>query len=116
MTDNSSRQALMKRARVVWANKKLGQNFFVDPHRLEQIAMAIKPGPGDQVVEIGAGLGFLTEVLATTGAKVTAIEFDKVLVDKLSQSFAQSPYDSVSIVHGDFLSFDLALLDAPELK
>jgi 16S rRNA (adenine1518-N6/adenine1519-N6)-dimethyltransferase len=56
-----------------------GQNFVVDPNTVRRIARLARVGPGDHVVEIGAGLGALTRALLDTGAKVTAIEMDEGL-------------------------------------
>ena len=58
-------------------SRALGQNFVVDPNTVRRIARLAGVGPGDQVIEIGAGLGSLTLALAETGAAVTAIEVDR---------------------------------------
>ena len=58
-------------------SRALGQNFVVDPNTVRRIARLAGVGPGDQVVEIGAGLGSLTLALAETGAAVTAVEIDR---------------------------------------
>jgi 16S rRNA (adenine1518-N6/adenine1519-N6)-dimethyltransferase len=60
-----------------------GQNFVVDPNTVRRIARLAGVGPGDRVVEIGAGLGSLTLALAETGAAVTAIEVDSGLLPAL---------------------------------
>ena len=64
--------------------KSLGQNFVVDANTVRRIARLAGVGPGDHVVEIGAGLGALTRALADTGAAVTAIEVDRGLVPVLA--------------------------------
>ena len=61
-------------------SRALGQNFVVDPNTTERIARLAKVGQGDAVVEIGAGLGALTESLVRSGARITAIEIDRGLV------------------------------------
>jgi 16S rRNA (adenine1518-N6/adenine1519-N6)-dimethyltransferase len=61
-------------------SRALGQNFVVDANTVRRVAQLAGVGPGDRVVEIGAGLGSLTLALAETGAEVTAIEIDKYLV------------------------------------
>ena len=61
-------------------SRALGQNFVVDPNTVRRIARLAEVGPGDHVVEIGAGLGSLTLALAETGADVTAVEVDRGLV------------------------------------
>ena len=55
-------------------SRALGQNFVADPNTVRRIARLAGVGPGDQVVEIGAGLGSLTLALLETGASVTAVE------------------------------------------
>ena len=61
----------------------LGQNFVADPNTVRRIARLAGVGPGDRVVEIGAGLGSLTLALAETGADVTAVEVDPRIADAL---------------------------------
>ncbi len=61
----------------------LGQNFVTDPNTVERVARLAALGPGDRVLEIGAGLGSLTLALADTGAAVTAVEIDERLVEVL---------------------------------
>lgn len=82
--------------------KSLGQHFVGDPNTVERIARLAKIGPGDQVVEIGAGLGSLTLALAATGATVTAIEIDRRLVEVLRELLPSS----VQLVHADAMSCD----------
>jgi 16S rRNA (adenine1518-N6/adenine1519-N6)-dimethyltransferase len=79
----------------------LGQNFVVDPNTVRRIARLAGVGPGDHVVEIGAGLGALTRALAATGAAVTAVEVDNGLVEVLQAEVAPL---GVRIVEGDALS------------
>jgi 16S rRNA (adenine1518-N6/adenine1519-N6)-dimethyltransferase len=64
-------------------SRALGQNFVVDPNTVQRIARLAGVGPGDRVVEIGAGLGSLTLALLGTGAAVTAVEVDRHLVPVL---------------------------------
>ena len=66
--------------------RSLGQNFVVDPNTVRRIARLAGVGPGDRVVEIGAGLGALTAALAETGAAVTAVEVDRGLVGVLARA------------------------------
>ncbi len=83
-------------------SKGLGQNFVVDPNTVERIARLAAVGPGDQVVEIGAGLGALTLALAATGASVTAVEIDESLAELLVGLLPAS----VRLVVGDALRLD----------
>jgi 16S rRNA (adenine1518-N6/adenine1519-N6)-dimethyltransferase len=64
-------------------SRALGQNFVADPNTVRRIALLAAVGPGDEVVEIGAGLGSLTLALCGTGARVVAVELDRYLVPVL---------------------------------
>ena len=68
--------------------RDLGQNFVADPNTVRRIAALAKVGPGDHVVEIGAGLGSLTLALAELGAEVTAVEVDRGVVPVLREVVA----------------------------
>lgn len=85
--------------------KALGQHFLTDRGALRRIAEAVQPEPGETVVEIGPGLGALTEELAATGARIVAIELDDALVAYLRGRFAGS---HVTVLQGDALTFDPA--------
>jgi 16S rRNA (adenine1518-N6/adenine1519-N6)-dimethyltransferase len=74
--------------RDIQLTKSLGQNFLHDPHQLARIADAAELTPTDQVLEIGPGLGPLTELLLAKAGKVLAIEKDGRLVDVLRERFA----------------------------
>ena len=80
-----------------------GQNFVVDPNTVRRVARLADVGPGDNVVEIGAGLGSLTLALADTGAAVTAIEVDRRLLSALREVVAGR---GVTVVEGDALRLD----------
>ena len=79
--------------------RDLGQNFVADPNTVRRIATLARVGPGDRVVEIGAGLGSLTLALADTGADVTAVEVDRGIVPVLRQVVADRA--NVDVVEGD---------------
>jgi 16S rRNA (adenine1518-N6/adenine1519-N6)-dimethyltransferase len=81
--------------------KRLGQHFLTDEAVLERILSAAELSPDDIVVEIGPGLGVLTEALARQGARVIAVELDAKLVALLRKRLAGFP--GVRIVHADIL-------------
>jgi 16S rRNA (adenine1518-N6/adenine1519-N6)-dimethyltransferase len=88
--------------------RDLGQNFVVDPNTVRRIARAARVGPGDRVVEIGAGLGSLTLALAETGASVTAVEVDRGLAAVLREMVAGR--DMVTVVEADAMDLDWGAL------
>ena len=89
-------------------NQKLGQHFLIDPHTLQEITWAAKLTDADFVLEIGAGLGFLTSVLAATAKKVVAVEIDDFLYAELQLKFSRTPH--ISLIQGDILKQDLPAL------
>ncbi len=84
-------------------SRALGQNFVVDPNTVERVARLAEIGPGDRVVEIGAGLGSLTVALAATGASVVAVEVDRHVMGALRE--VVEPV-GVTVVEGDALTLD----------
>ncbi|MGH9106549.1 MAG: 16S rRNA (adenine(1518)-N(6)/adenine(1519)-N(6))-dimethyltransferase RsmA [Acidimicrobiales bacterium] len=95
-------------------SRALGQNFVADPNTVRRVARLARVGPGDRVVEVGAGLGSLTLALAETGAKVTAVERDRRLVPLLHQVLAsKAPGVAVEVVEADAMSLDWGALLAP---
>jgi 16S rRNA (adenine1518-N6/adenine1519-N6)-dimethyltransferase len=86
------------------AKKSLGQNFLKDAQVIERIAEAAGCGEEDTVVEIGPGLGALTDALSERAGRVIAVELDDRLIPVLRTKFALR--DNVEIVHGDILKFD----------
>ncbi len=87
-------------------SKKLGQNFLIDGNVVEGIVSAAKVSQGDAVLEIGPGIGTLTQGLAEAGADVTAVELDRRLLDVLAKTL--EGYDNVKVVHGDILKIDIS--------
>jgi 16S rRNA (adenine1518-N6/adenine1519-N6)-dimethyltransferase len=87
-------------------SKSLGQNFVVDPNLTERIARIAAVGPGDQVLEVGPGLGALTLALHATGATVTAIEIDHRLAETLRETLP----DEVRVVRADAIELDISTL------
>lgn len=88
------------------AKKKFGQNFLINEKVVRGIAEHAKIGPGDLVLEIGPGIGTLTQALAETGARVKSVEIDRSLLPVLQKTL--EGYDNVEIVPGDVLKIDLA--------
>ena len=74
--------------------KKFGQNFLIDEHVLEKIIQAAGVGSDDFVVEIGPGIGTMTQYLAHAARGVAAVEIDRALIPILKDTL--SPYDNVS--------------------
>ena len=87
------------------ANKSLGQNFLKDEAVVEAIAKAAVAGPEDEVLEIGPGLGILTEALAVHAARVTAVEIDSRLIPILRTRLFG--FKNVTLVNEDFLKLDI---------
>ena len=95
------------------ARRDLGQNFVADPNTVRRIAALAAVGPGDHVVEIGAGLGSLTLALADTGATVTAVEVDTGIVPVLRDVVADR--EEVTVVEADAMDLDWDELLPPEV-
>jgi 16S rRNA (adenine1518-N6/adenine1519-N6)-dimethyltransferase len=81
--------------------KRLGQHFLIDEAVLERILSATELDPGDVVVEVGPGLGVLTEGLAKQGARVIAVELDSKLVALLKKRL--NAFSNIKIIHADIL-------------
>lgn len=86
--------------------KRFGQHFLHDPGILRRIVEAVAPAPGDAVVEIGPGEGALTRRLLERLPRLTAIEIDRDLVEKLAQEF---PSQGLSVVSADVLDYDFSV-------
>lgn len=91
-----------------YANKSLGQHWLTDLNMLRTIVEEAEVAPGDVVVEIGPGTGTLTQALLDHDAKITAVEFDKNLAEKLATQFGE-----VEVVQKDILSFDFTKVSHP---
>ena len=85
--------------------KKFGQNFLIDTHVLDKIISAAEITKDDLVVEIGPGIGTMTQYLACAAREVVAIEIDKMLIPILQDTL--SAYDNVTIINEDVLKVDL---------
>lgn len=86
-------------------SKKLGQNFLIKRGIVDEIVHAAELTPGEPVLEVGPGIGTLTQGLAQSRADVTAIELDRRLLEVLDTTLAS--YDNVRIIHGDVLKLDV---------
>lgn len=91
------------------ARKRFGQNFLIDTDIINQIIQHIYPRPEQTLVEIGPGLGALTEPLLATGAPLHVIEIDRNLAHRLQQRFGQA----LMIHKEDVLRFDFMRLVTP---
>lgn len=92
-------------------HKSLGQHFLVDPAHLERIAGAAGLERDDLVLEIGPGLGALTEYLLARAGRVVAVELDAGFVKLLRERFAAAP--NLHLIHADILTVDIPALLAP---
>ena len=88
--------------------KKFGQNFLIDEHVLDKIISAAGIGSDDFVVEIGPGIGTMTQYLAYAARGVAAVEIDKALIPILQDTL--SLYDNVTVINEDVLKVDLKKL------
>ncbi len=85
--------------------KKFGQNFLIDTHVLEKIIKAADITKDDCVLEIGPGIGTLTQYLCENAREVVAVEIDKMLIPILADTL--SDYDNVTVINQDILKYDL---------
>lgn len=88
--------------------KKFGQNFLIDGHVLDKIIAGAGVTKDDMVLEIGPGIGTMTQYLAEAAGKVVAVEIDRNLLPILRETLAD--YDNVKVIHADVLSLDLEKL------
>ncbi|MDR3087751.1 MAG: 16S rRNA (adenine(1518)-N(6)/adenine(1519)-N(6))-dimethyltransferase RsmA [Azoarcus sp.] len=89
------------------ARRRFGQNFLADPNIIARIVSAIRPQPGETMVEIGPGLGALTAPLVERLGHLDVIEIDRDLIARLRQQYAPA---RLTIHEGDALKFDFATL------
>lgn len=88
--------------------KKFGQNFLIDTHVLDKIIRAAEITEDDFVLEIGPGIGTMTQYLAYAAREVCAVEIDKSLIPILEDTL--SDYDNVTVINEDILKVDIAKL------
>lgn len=85
--------------------KRFGQNFLIDTHVLERIIEASEITKDDFVLEIGPGIGTMTQYLAEAAREVTAVEIDDALIPILKDTLKE--WDNVTVLHGDILKTDI---------
>lgn len=88
--------------------KKFGQNFLIDTHVLDKIIRSAEITQEDMVLEIGPGIGTMTQYLACAAGKVIAVEIDRALIPILEDTL--DGYDNVRVINGDILKLDLRKL------
>jgi 16S rRNA (adenine1518-N6/adenine1519-N6)-dimethyltransferase len=86
--------------------KRFGQNFLIDTHVLDKIIHAAEITREDFVIEIGPGIGTLTQYLCENAGRVLAVEIDRTLMPVLSETL--SSYDNVTVLNEDVMKLDLA--------
>ncbi len=102
--DAQQLDSLLRRHRITLQHR-LGQNFLVDPKLRDAVAEATGADRGDEVLEVGAGVGTLTIALATRSGRVVAVELDARLIPALRDVLAE--HDNVELVQADILRFDV---------
>lgn len=98
----------------MFAKKKFGQNFLLDKNVLNKIVEISNIEKDDTIIEIGPGLGCLTEFLSLSAKKVICYEIDKDMVEMLKETLAE--YKNIEINHIDFLKADLSAYKKDECK
>ncbi|MCI8741352.1 MAG: 16S rRNA (adenine(1518)-N(6)/adenine(1519)-N(6))-dimethyltransferase RsmA [Lachnospiraceae bacterium] len=88
--------------------KKFGQNFLIDTHVLDKIIQAAGVTKEDMVLEIGPGIGTMTQYLAEAAGRVVAVEIDGSLIPILQETLAG--YDNITLIHDDILKVDIQAL------
>lgn len=94
--------------------KSLGQNFLIDPNILRNIVSKADLTKDSAVIEIGPGIGALTEHLARAAGKVVAFEIDQRLLPVLEDTL--SPYDNIKVIHSDILKANVGQVIKEELE
>jgi 16S rRNA (adenine1518-N6/adenine1519-N6)-dimethyltransferase len=92
--------------------KRFGQNFLIDGHVIDKIISAADITPEDTILEIGPGIGTMTQYLAEAAGKVYAVEIDKNLLPVLSETLAD--YNNVTVINDDILKVDIMELTGGE--
>ena len=95
---------ILKKYQFVF-QKKYGQNFLIDTHVLDKIMKAADIGSEDLAIEVGPGIGTLTQYLCENAKNVAAIEIDDMLIPILNDTLSE--YDNIEIIHDDVLKVDI---------
>lgn len=103
LTDINQIKSLLVRHRM-WARKGLGQHFLIDKSALGSIVDSAELGPADFVLEIGPGLGVLTQFLVSRAGQVEAVEFDPKMIEVLKETV---PAENLKVVQEHVLKFNL---------
>lgn len=101
-----------ERAKFFRTKKRLGQNFLIDSEVIEDIIEYADISPNDIVIEIGPGVGFVTEQLVKHAKKVIAIELDEEAIKELQKLDC----DNLEIIHNDILKTDISALSEEKVK
>ncbi|NPV56836.1 MAG: ribosomal RNA small subunit methyltransferase A [Anaerolineae bacterium] len=109
MTIDPNHIPVLLRQAGIRPKKSLGQNFLIDPHSLQKVTLAAGIAAGENILEIGAGLGNLTVHLCREAGHVIAVEIDQRLIPLLREQL--SGVENVTIIHGDILEIDPASLN-----
>ena len=88
--------------------KKFGQNFLIDTHVLERIIQEAEINRQDMVLEIGPGIGTMTQYLCENAREVIAVEIDKALIPILGDTLSE--YDNITVINEDILKVDINAL------
>lgn len=88
--------------------KRFGQNFLIDTHVLEKIIEEAGVTDEDMVLEIGPGIGTMTQYLCENAREVVAVEIDDTLIPILEDTLSE--YDNVTVIHNDILKVDIEKL------
>ena len=113
IADPSATRHILKKFKLR-AVKGLGQNFLIDAGTVQKIVESAEICAGDEVLEIGPGIGTLTQGLLEAGAKVTAVELDKKLPAVLKETLAG--YENFKLVEGDILKINIEEIMSQNFK
>lgn len=95
-------------------SKGLGQNFLIDEQIIDRICDGAEIGPEDDILEIGPGIGVMTQAMSERARKVVAIEIDRALIPVLAETLGEC--DNVEVVHADVMDVDLKALIAEKFE